>query len=167
VTHSCQERTRRGQVAEHVLETARDGLPVLLTERRHPAHDSESSGWTEVRGSVDLPLTCTAVVVNPGVRRPERRVHLLDDDLDARVWVEADDPAAADELRLGAHDLLRTTTLPPAWRIMINRAGPRVSWIGELTAHASGQVADLFVGLAAALPDDALREPARAPGTRR
>ena len=140
---------------------------MLLTERRHPAPDSESSGWTDVRGSVHLPLTCTPVVINPGVRRPERRVHLLDDDLDARVWVEADDPVAADELLLGAHDLLRTATLPPAWRVTIDRSGPCVSWTGELTGHAAARAADLLVGLAEALPDDALRAPARARGTRR
>ena len=168
VDHTAESAGVDGDpLAEHVLETERDGLPVLLTERRHPAPDRESSGWSEVRGSVDLPLTCTPVVINPRVRRPERRVHLLDDDLDARVWVEADDPVAADELLLGAHDLLRTATLPPAWRVTIDRSGPRVSWTGELTGHAAAGAADLLVGLAEALPDDALRAPARARGTRR
>ena len=168
VDHTAESAGVDGDpLAEHVLETERDGLPVLLTERRHPAPDRESSGWTEVRGSVDLPLTCTPVVINPGVRRPERRVHLLDDDLDARVWVEADDPVAGDELLLGAHDLLRTAKLPPAWRVTIDRSGPRVSWTGELTGHAAAGAADLLVGLAEALPDDALRAPARARGTRR
>ncbi len=168
VDHTAESAGVDGDpLAEHVLEAERDGLPVLLTERRHPAPDSESSGWTDVRGSVHLPLTCTPVVINPGVRRPERRVHLLDDDLDARVWVEADDPVAADELLLGAHDLLRTATLPPAWRVTIDRSGPCVSWTGELTGHAAARAADLLVGLAEALPDDALRAPARARGTRR
>lgn len=156
--------------ADHVLESERDGVRVLLTERYHPPRDSESRGWTEVRGSVDLRLRCGTVVINPDARRPERRVHLLDDDLDARLWVEADDPVAADELLLGAHDLLRGTTLPAGWRVTIDTRGPAVSWCGELTGHAAGRAADLLVGLAEALPgdapDDALRAPARARGTR-
>lgn len=168
VDHTAESAGVDGDpLAEHVLETERSGLRLLLTERRHPAPDSESRGWTEVRGSLDLPLRCRTVTINPGARRPERRVHLLDDDLDARVWVEADDPVEADELLVGAHDLLRATTLPSAWRVTIDRAGPGVSWTGELTGHTAERVADLLLGLAEALPDDALREPTRAPGTRR
>ena len=144
-------------------------LPVPL------AHGVALRAWTAVARPVrtgggttpvDLPLACAPVLINPERRRPERRVHLLDDELDERWWIESDDAVAADELLLGAHAHLRATVLPPGWRVTIDGRGPAVVCRGDLTPTAAENVRDLLVGLAAAAPE-AMITPSRAPGTRR
>jgi hypothetical protein len=139
---------------DHVLETTRRGHRVVLAERQRREGDSS---YTEVHGRLDMPLRGPIVELNPAQRTPSRRVHLLDDELDARWWVESGDAAGADELLLGAHDLLRRATLPSAWRVTIGHGGPRVQWRGELTGHAADGVADLLAGLAEAVPASRLR----------
>jgi hypothetical protein len=115
-----------------------------------------------VRAFLARPWRGESVVINPERRSPERRVHLLDDELDERWWVESADPAGADELLLGAHELLRRTALPAAWRVIVEPTGLHVRWRGELTGHAAEQVADLLVGLAEAASDP-VRTPPVAP----
>lgn len=146
---------------DHVLEGEQDGLPIVVLQAWTPRRDHDTPPMREVRGRVDLPLACAPVLINPERRRPERRVHLLDDELDERWWIESDDAVAADELLLGAHAHLRATVLPPGWRVTIDGRGPAAVWRGELTPTAAEGVCDLLVGLAEALP-----EPARRPAER-